>query len=226
MTERIDLDAQFAGRIDAIDARVKRLETLEFASVAGGAGAWVEIETITIDAPATTFSFLNIPQTYLHLAMILSLRGTGLSWWRAVYMRLNNNSDDRYWYHTCYCQKGTPAECVWSCDSSFPTKTDAWKLFFVPDLGDEEGNDPDCFSAGHLWIPDYRNQYKKKSAVWDSLGTAAVVDEITRQIYRAEGGGVWHDFDPITRIDVYATVNFERNSKVSLYGIQGTFEEF
>jgi len=38
MTERLDLDISFAGRIDVIDKRVKRLETLEFASVAVGGG--------------------------------------------------------------------------------------------------------------------------------------------------------------------------------------------
>ena len=220
--------AEMAQKIVDQGKRIARLETLEFGSASGGGGTWVEIETITVNAPITTFSFLNIPQTFLHLAMIFSLRGTGSEWFFATYMRLNNDATDHYWYQVCYCQKGTGPDCVWSCENGFPTKESAWEVFFVPELGDELLNDPDCFLAGHFWLPDYRNQYKKKSALWDALGTGAASGEITRQIFRADGGGVWHDLDPVTRIDVFcvAPKSFAKNSKVSLYGIQGTFEEF
>jgi len=229
MTERLDLDAQFAGRIDAIDKRVKRLETLEFASFA--TGGWIEIETQTKDDDIeTSFSFLNIPQNYLHLALLFSVRSAvGTGGLQQLICRINNDSTDHYWsiIDQLYITASGGA-CNRLCPGYIPDKISYWYCFQIPAPGLDDGNDPDCFKTAHMWIPDYRNQYKKKTAVWDNYFNKAEAAATVRALWREEGGGTWHDMSPITRLDFRTPglVAFLRNSKISLYGMGGTFEEF
>ena len=232
MTERQELDIAFAGRIAAIDKRVKRLETLEFASVAvGGVGGLIEIETQTkSDDIETSFSFIDIPQIYLHLMVIFSVRSaSGLAGLQQLICRINNDSGDHYWsiIDQLYITASGGA-CNRLCPGYIPAKISYWYCFQIPAPGLDDGNDPDCFNTAHMLISDYRNQYKKKTAVWDNYFNKAEAAATVRALWREEGGGTWHDMSPITRIDFRTPglVAFLRNSKISLYGIDGTFEEF
>jgi len=99
-----------------LDKRVARLETLEFTSFVGG---WVEIETITVSAGAgvPSVTFQNIPQIYLHLAMIISARTYNLQC-SPMKMVFNDDDDDNYWYNIHWLG-GDIGACTHSCQETF-----------------------------------------------------------------------------------------------------------
>jgi len=63
---------EVAARVQAIDRRVRRLETLE-----EGGGCLNLIEDIQLSAPAASLTFSDIPQTYKHLWLLDDLLSTG-----------------------------------------------------------------------------------------------------------------------------------------------------
>jgi len=218
-------------RNEDLEKRVARLETLEFTSYTGG-GGWHEIETLTkADSTELTFSFQNIPQIYLHLALIVSVQAINETAYGIIQllMRINNDSSNLYWYIVDQLNiTGPPYVCNRSCWAAFPTKVSFWLVCQVPAAGDGESNDPNCFNAAHIWVPDYRNQYKKRSGVWDNYTNEAKSGEAVRRLWREQGGGTYHDTTAVSRLDFWLSSNdpFAKNSKISLYGIQGTFEEY
>ena len=221
MTERLDLDSQFAGRIDAIDKRVKRLETMEGLSFAGG--GWTEIKTYTVEVGVeTSISIQNIPPLFLHLMIIVNGR-TDSAPADTLSMRMNNDSGDNYWYQ--YGRAGNGPGCLLKCAASFPALTDRISMGHKPGpcwLGTPLYDD--IFGVCNIWIPDYRNQYKHKEVLFDNHYVVAPAEEINPVMWRAWGGGTWHSNAPITRLDF--PTRFVKNSKISVYGIGGTFEEF
>ena len=80
-------------RNEDLEKRVARLETLEFAALGGG--GWYEVGTITAPAAGlNTFSFTGIPQTFLHLVLLTSLRAKTASRNLSVYLRFNKGFKD------------------------------------------------------------------------------------------------------------------------------------
>ena len=216
-----------------LEKRVARLETLEGLSFA--AGGWTEIETIIqTDDTETIFTFDNIPQIFLHLVLIFSLRGyTGAEGVEFLISQINDDTDDHYWsILEGIWMDAAAGACNQFCTAYFPTKAGQWFILRYPNPGDEAGNDPNTFCAGHMWMPDYRNSYIKKAFVADNYFPQAQGEWLSvptdRMIHREQSGGTWHDTDPITKIIFRSPGNraFARNSKISLYGIGGTFEEF
>jgi len=210
-----------------LDKRVARLETLEFTSYVGG---WVEIETITVDTAATIgiITFSDIPQIFLHLAVIISARCDNSTGAAIVRMTFNDDDGANYWYdkHWFY---GDTGACVHRCIALFGTLEFANYI----DIGDIPGIPfgvgamyEDLFCSQNLWIPDYRCDEKKTSCHWDNEYVEAPGDEVGPFKYRQFGGGFWHDTDPITKIDfdIPGAGTYAQNSKISLYGIGGTFE--
>jgi|GEM_PF-5037766 len=231
MTERLDLDISFAGRIDAIDKRVKRLETLEFASVAvGGAGGLTEIETITIEVPASSFVFDDIPQTFLHLLLIISARSHSMTMQGPMRMIFNEDDTANYWYDKHWFGGDTGA-CAHTCIALFGAAEFANYIGIgdVPGLSfGGAGVWANLFNSQTLWIPDYRCHYKTKSCHWDNEYVMADGEEMNPAKFRQVGGGFWHDTDTIVEIEISAggAATFAKNSKISLYGIGGEFECF
>lgn len=216
MTERLDLDAQFAGRIDAIDKRVKRLETLEFTTF--DSGGLTEIETVTVNAAVDLITIL-IPDLFLHLFVMINGRTDSVPC-DLLSMRMNNDSGNNYWHHRGQAGGG----CVLQCGTSFAALTDRIAMGNKPGpswVGTELYDD--IFGVCTIWIPDYHNQYKHKSVLFDNYWVCADAEGINPIIMRAWGGGTWHSNAVITRLDF--PVRFVKNSKISVYGIGGTFVE-
>lgn len=219
MTEREDLDIDLAGRIDAQDKRIERLETLEGLSFAGG--GWTEIETVTVNAAVDIISILNIPPLFLHLVVMINGRTDTIPC-DSLSMRMNNDSGDNYWYQ--YGRAGNGAGCVLQCAASFAALTDQIMMNNKPGPSwDANVLYDDIFGVCNVWIPDYRNQYKHKSVLFDNHFICAPAEEISPVMWRVWGGGTWHSDAPITRLDF--PNRFIKNSKISVYGIGGTFVE-
>jgi len=221
MTERLDLDVQFAGRIEAIDKRVKRLETLESLSFAGG--GWTEIETYNVSGLTEDgITIQDIPALFLHLMVIINSRTDEVPR-DTLSMRMNNDSGNNYWYQ--YGQINDGVGCLLHCTASFTALTDQIRMAHKPGPGwlGEELYD-DVFGVCNVWIPDYRNQYKYKSVSFDNFLIVGETAEIPATIRRVWGGGVWRSKTVINRLDFLN--RFVKNSKISVYGIGGTFEEF
>lgn len=212
----IKLLAEMVRRQKELDKRVARLETLEFSSYVGG---WVEIETVTVNTTVNSISILNIPQIFLHLFLMINGRTDQVPC-GLLSMRMNNDSGNNYWHHRG--QAG--GSCVLGCGTSFTALTDRIAMGNHP--GTSYSLDPlfdEIFGVCTVWIPDYRNQYKHKSVLFDNYWVCADAEEISASIMRAWGGGTWHSNAVITRLDL--PVRFIKNSKITLYGIGGTFEE-
>ncbi len=223
--EELKLLAEIRRQQKLLDKRIARLETLEFTSYVGG---WEEIETITADAAIGIITFSDIPQIFLHLALILSVRSHNVTGSGNMQMTFNDDDAANYWYNKHWFYGDTGA-CLHRCISLFGTAEFANYI----DLGDFPGLSfgggamyEDLFCSQNLWIPDYRCDEKKKSCHWDNEYVEAPGDEIGPYKYRQAGGGYWHDTDAITKIDILApgAATFAQNSKISLYGIGGTFE--
>ena len=218
----IKLLAEIVRRQEALDKRIARLETLEFTSFVGG---WVEIETITINVPTNIFTFSDIPQHFLHLALIISCRSDNSTGSSSLQMTFNDDDAANYWYNKHWFFGDTGA-CLHSCIALFGTLEFANYI----DIGNIPGPPLGVgamydllFNSENLWIPDYRCDKKKTSCHWDNEYVEAPGDEVGPYKFRQVGGGYWHDTDAITKIDILSA-NFAKNSKISLYGIGGTFE--
>jgi len=231
--EYLKLLGNLLKRYEDVEKRVARLETLEFTSIFTG-GGWVEIETITMPNSTTNiFTFDNIPQTFLHLALIICTRGAvgneGIDY---ILCRVNNDADSRYWSIMEWIYMTAVTGCNQSCTAYFPTKSAFWYAYLQPNPGYEASNDPNTFCAAHMWIPNYRNQYIKKQFVLDFYTPKAAGEWLSvptdREIIRGQSGGTYHEIDPITRLDFRTSGlrNFAKNSTISLYGIGGTFLEY
>jgi len=207
-----------------LEKRVARLETLEFTSFVGG---WVEIETITVDAPTNNIVFGDIPQIFLHLAFIISARQNGQG---CGYMRMIFNEDDEedYWYNS-HSLDGDTGACTHSCTVFFGVDEYADCIFIgnIPGVSvTHEEIFADLFNSETLWIPDYRCDQKKKTCHWDNEALCPEAGEVPAAKFRQLGGGFWHQKAPIDEIEIFlpGAAQFAQNSKFSLYGIGGTFE--
>lgn len=219
--------AEIIRRQKALDKRIARLETLEFTSYVGG---WVEIETITVDTPVLIITFSDIPQIFLHLAVIISTRCHNSTGHAPIRMTFNDDDTENYWYNKHWLYGDTGA-CLHRCIALFGTAEFANYIAIgdMPGLSFGGGEMYEkLFNSQNLWIPDYRCDEKKVSCHWDNEYVEAPGDEIGPYKYRQLGGGYWQGEAEITKIDfeIGGAATFAQNSKISLYGIGGTFECF
>jgi len=222
----IQLLAEIVRRQKALDKRISRLETLEFSSYIGG---WVEIETITANAPLWSFVFEDIPQTFLHLALLISARlnGQGCG---AMKMILNGDDEESYWFNT-HSLGGDVGACTHSCFEIFGIGEFEAYIHIGDIPGDSVTHEEifaDLFNSETLWLLDYRCDEKRKSCHWDNETVCPEAGEIPAAKFRQLGGGFWHELDAIEEIEIYigGAATFAQNSKMSLYGIGGDFKCF
>jgi len=203
-------------RYEDMEKRVARLETLEYSSFL--AGGWVEIETVTVNASVNLITINNIPDDFLHLFVMINSR-TDSTMCDGLTMIINNDAGNSYWYHRGYACDA----CTLACLTSFTGLATSINMGSKP--GASFAGTPlynDIFGVCTIWIPDYRCIYKHKSVLFDNYWPCADGDEINPIICRTWGGGTWHSNAAITRLDF--PVRFIKNSKISVYGIGGTYE--
>lgn len=187
---------------------------------AGGSLAWVSptgaafqlIETIDLGAPTGAIDFQNIPDTFTHLELRLSLRSVrGGIHWDNLLMRFNNDSGANYdnvapqFSHNALYTTGEGINANgFNTIISLPAQTS-------PSWG---------YATATVHIPDYTATNKHKgihgeSSVQNQAGTGT--------LYSRESAGVWKSIVAVSRITLTTVTgsNLDTNSLASLYGIMG-----
>ena len=170
---------------------------------AGGGGEFALIEALDLDAPAASFDFDDIPQTFAHLKLRAVVRGADDSGGINVLLRCNGEAGTSY-------------------DSAFILTDGA----AVTTGNEAAGDDLHIASA-----PD--STYPAGEAAFVEIDLYFYADTSFEKQIRAVGGthnnvfiglrqilGVFRDTDPITRVTLTPnTDNWAAGSKATLYGI-------
>jgi hypothetical protein len=215
---------ELVARIDAIDERTERLETLEFGTVAfptGGGMTCLEHHELT--APMIGYTFTAIPQTHRHLLMTYKVRreagdgGNDNQQWR-----LNADSAANYGYLTF---RRHPAGNT--TESSFiPFITTAWVISLVS--GDDLAPNTDlvtgAWTNGWMLLEDYSADDITKTCHVNEFGYVGSsenprgVNTGNTYIY---GGGHYELTTPITsfQIRLPSGASFGIGSQWTIFGL-------
>lgn len=194
---------ELVARIDDLDERTERLETLEFGTVAfpsGGGGDWVCHEAITNLGIVDTIAFLAIPQTHRHIVIVhevaVFLLVGGFN-----FQDMNLNEDfgtnyDYYWRAQRNAGGGGGSVNRDAAAAAF------MEVGSVP-ARDSAAASQRYYTAGHIWIPNYSSGSTMfHSVVWDNYSYEAneAGGEGTGDRRREEGGGHWRDAAAVTSV--------------------------
>lgn len=206
--------ADLARRITDHEKRVKRLETLEFSTIAFG-GCFALIETILLDAPTSPVTFSAIPQTYRHLLLILNWQSTGVP----VFIRFNADGGANYdWGGARHGLQdaGSPAYVAYYHAAGYQGE---------PTTSMRAGGGMDAeFGVGQILFGDYSATDKNKSMLSHMPLRVFGEGEAPSLWMVEQEWGAWDNTDALTQIDLYDYVPggggaFATGSRFSLYGL-------
>lgn len=206
----LPVDEEFASWIRDHERRLKRLETLEQA----GGGDWVLIETIEIEDDGDSVEFTDIPQIHQHLFILYSAGAASIAL-SDIQMNFNNDVGNSY-NHLGTIFSGVGGQ--------FTDVGEGVAFMNVGRAPNEHvvGNRNKNFSAGHIFIADYRGTLNYKTMVfschYDVLGALEVPDGLATIL----GGGTWEaTVAAITETDfvLEAARDFRAGTVFSLYGV-------
>lgn len=169
---------------------------------AGGAGSFELIRTISTSG-ASSYSFTDIPQTYKHLQIRYTARGSGSS--NALTLKYNGDTAANYRNH--YLQ-GNGSNAT---SGDFSAYTAAAYCGFAA----YSTTTATIFGAGIVDIHDYTNASKFKTgrSMTELVSPEATLISVMSHLWRANAA--------ITNIEVMPSTTFATGSRVSLYGIKG-----
>jgi hypothetical protein len=154
-------------------------------------------DTATIDTGAG-----GVAQTFSHLLIVASLRGTNASNTQIVELRFNADSGNNYSGGTFAVEGNSDV-----ASSS--------GLFFANIAA--ASSDANVFSAVELFVPDYRSSSKLKQVVATVTGRGTMAAGVTQLDV---GGGRWNSTAAITQVTLVLTAaQFKAGSRMTVYGI-------
>jgi hypothetical protein len=155
----------------------------------------------TTGAGVNTFDFSSIPQTYKHLQ--IRWLGKSNQTDTSFSIRFNGDTGNNYSMHTLQGQGGSVTSSGGSSQS---------RISLTNSLANNTtGN---AFAAGVADILDYTNT-SKNTTLRTLLGRADAQSAVHLT------SGAFLNTAAITQITIFATNNFNGNSRFSLYGIKG-----
>lgn len=167
------------------------------------------ITATTLSTPAASVTFNSIPQTYNHLLLKYSVRGTESNFTTGITLLLNNNSSTVN-SRTTLTGTGTTAS---SSQSSLAS------LLFGGTMP-SASNTASTFGSSEIFIPNYTSSSNKPfSLISVSEGNTTT----SARTYIHTSAQLIRDTNPITRIDLTPNdFSFEVGSTFRLYGISNT----
>lgn len=197
--------ADHAARLDSVEDRVARLETLEFSKV--GMGGCVNlIQRVAVPpAGAAVITFANIPQTYENLWLISYVWRANLALW----MRFNNDAGQNYhWRRYTVQWNNIPTDVRNQSDfQGYLTGVDTIELHTVSE----------CLIPRYAKFMGSGLEYKTwkcHNIYWQTIAEGLAWDE-----YRQDVQGRW-SVTPINRIDIFPLAGgLFAPSTFSLYGL-------
>jgi len=155
----------------------------------------------TLATTETLVEFLNIPQTYTDLKLLVSVRDTNTGTnWNNMQMRFNGLSTDQTWRFMRGYNNNVP-------DGSVNAgAVETWINF-----GNSAAN---TFGSAEIYVFNYKDSTFKPV---DIKATAAVRSADSLNAFMV---GLWSATAPITSVGFAAQGNFAINSSFYLYGIK------
>ena len=167
------------------------------------------IEKKLLTSPAASFNFINIPNTFSHLQLILHARTDRISTIDYLYLTFNGDSGNNYDYRTISTDEG--ANTV----SSSSTQAQASLLYGVV-----TGSNAPSGIAGSVdaLIPNYSGTTFRKNIISKYFleeAQSTPNDDLFLKLF----GGHWRNTAAINQITITPVGNFIVGSIASLYGI-------
>lgn len=173
------------------------------------ANTFIPIQSFTLSSPAVSVVFSSIPQTYSHLIVRFSARGTESNFTTSIKINLNNNTGTVNSY-TNLTATGTTVST--NRTSGFP--------YVTAGTMPSASNTANTFGSCEILIPNYTSSTNK------SLGVLAVSEGNTTTSGRTRISpiaGMVLDTNPVTRIDLTPdNFSFDAGSSFYLYGISNS----
>ncbi len=187
----LEREIESAAAIRNLQARVRRLETLE-----EGAGCLFLIN----HQEGTTFSTITVPAIHRHLYVVYSAAAFSPPIGDSIGLRFNSDAGANYeWIRR-------------TVDPTAEATVDDTAATFA-NIG-FEGNASPRFTAGFALIPDYLDATKYKSYVAEGFMTRVAPSAGT---FLMKFGGMWKNTDAIISIDIPGTYLAE--TAFTIYGL-------
>lgn len=181
-------------------------------AAAPAGGDWVLIEDKLLAADGA-IQFLAIPQTFKHLVIIASLRGSGvLVQSEFLYLRLNADATG------VYDSMRSSLTSLATTNADFFAATQGHLGFLRGAMDGGAGSEQPSWTPLHVWFPDYA---ATKQAAWVSDGY--LIARFTAGFnIRTLTGGRRDVAAATTQIDLLASasVTFLAGSRATLYGVK------
>lgn len=179
-------------------------------------GSNLMIESQLLAADQATISFVDIPQVYTDLQLIILARGTTAGDLQNLMMRFGNGAIDAGANYDGFSYQIQDGASVVVSEQQGVTS-----VHIARGIVAEGNDDPAAFSAVTVSIPGYRGATRK--AFTASTSGAATAD-VSVGSNRAGGAvGLWRNIAAITHIDVFPGGDLlAAGSRFSLYGLGHT----
>ena len=176
------------------------------------------IETIYLEADATSVLTGTLPATYEHLQVRLSLRSEDASVTAGKYgdlkLRFNDLSTPTYWFHLMY---GGDPYATGAGAAVYKGSAGAAKAGFAPRSLPADRSDSADYGGFIIDIRDYRNT--NKYTTFSVVQGKAVGGGEPVVLF---GGGMWTNTDAITSLKFISTDGWNRGSQITVYGLNSS----